>query len=135
MYSILSGWSLVWMIQAASMKLSSMNPHLCQVSDFTLTTHICCAQLSAEHQLSFISSTSPAKHYDVDTTEPISSGLQTLDELLSWRRSDANPFNVAVVPLAPREPSLANSPRRTLVSHDMMGGYLDDRYGGIWRTK
>ncbi|XP_053195088.1 cytosolic endo-beta-N-acetylglucosaminidase [Scomber japonicus] len=70
----------------------------------------------------------PVKLYDVDTTEPISSGLQTLDELLSWRRSDANPFNVAVVPLAPREPSLASSPRRTLVSHDMMGGYLDDRF-------
>ncbi|XP_029364021.1 cytosolic endo-beta-N-acetylglucosaminidase [Echeneis naucrates] len=70
----------------------------------------------------------PAKHYDADTTEPISCGLQTLDELLSWKRSEANPFNVAVVPLAPREPPLATTLRRTLVSHDMMGGYLDDRF-------
>ncbi|XP_058508855.1 cytosolic endo-beta-N-acetylglucosaminidase isoform X1 [Solea solea] len=70
----------------------------------------------------------PASHYDGDTTEPISCGLQTLDELLSWKRSEANPFNVAVVPLAPREPPLADSARRTLVSQDMMGGYLDDRF-------
>ncbi|KAK2832759.1 hypothetical protein Q5P01_016648 [Channa striata] len=70
----------------------------------------------------------PAKHYDGDTTEPISSGLQMLDELLSWKLSEGNPFNVAVVPLASREPPLASCPRRTLVSHDMMGGYLDDRF-------
>ncbi|KAE8283553.1 Cytosolic endo-beta-N-acetylglucosaminidase [Larimichthys crocea] len=73
-------------------------------------------------------STLPAKHYDADTTEPISCGLETLDELLSWKRSEANPFNVAAVSLARREPPLASSPRRTLVSHDMMGGYLDDRF-------
>ncbi|TKS92353.1 Cytosolic endo-beta-N-acetylglucosaminidase [Collichthys lucidus] len=72
-------------------------------------------------------STLPAKHYDADTTEPISCGLETMDELLSWKRSEANPFNVAAVSLARREPPLASSPRRTLVSHDMMGGYLDDR--------
>ncbi|XP_072225317.1 cytosolic endo-beta-N-acetylglucosaminidase [Leuresthes tenuis] len=70
----------------------------------------------------------PAKHYDADTTEPISCGLRTIEELLSWRRSEANPFNVAVVPLAPRKPPLASCLRRTLVSHDMMGGYLDDRF-------
>ncbi|XP_040919042.1 cytosolic endo-beta-N-acetylglucosaminidase [Toxotes jaculatrix] len=70
----------------------------------------------------------PAKHYDADTTEPISCALQTLDELLSWKKSEASPFNVAAVPLASREPPLASCPRRTLVSHDMMGGYLDDRF-------
>lgn len=70
-----------------------------------------------------------ATHYDADTTEPVSCGLQTLGELLSWKRSEANLFNVAAVPLAPREPPLASCPRRTLVSHDMMGGYLDDRCG------
>uniref|UniRef100_A0A3Q4ARK7 Cytosolic endo-beta-N-acetylglucosaminidase n=1 Tax=Mola mola TaxID=94237 RepID=A0A3Q4ARK7_MOLML len=70
----------------------------------------------------------PATHYDADTTEPVSCGLQTLGELLSWKRSEANLFNVAAVPLAPREPPLASCPRRTLVSHDMMGGYLDDRF-------
>uniref|UniRef100_A0A3Q0S2Z3 Cytosolic endo-beta-N-acetylglucosaminidase n=1 Tax=Amphilophus citrinellus TaxID=61819 RepID=A0A3Q0S2Z3_AMPCI len=70
----------------------------------------------------------PDKHYDVDTTEPISCGLHTMDELLSWKRSEANPFGVAVVPLARREPPLDRCLRRTLVSHDMMGGYLDDRF-------
>uniref|UniRef100_A0A3P9HP78 Cytosolic endo-beta-N-acetylglucosaminidase n=1 Tax=Oryzias latipes TaxID=8090 RepID=A0A3P9HP78_ORYLA len=70
----------------------------------------------------------PARHYDPDTTEPTSCGLHTMEELLSWRRSEANPFNVASVPLAPREPSLGSCQRRTLVSHDMMGGYLDDRF-------
>uniref|UniRef100_A0A8B9HF13 Cytosolic endo-beta-N-acetylglucosaminidase n=1 Tax=Astyanax mexicanus TaxID=7994 RepID=A0A8B9HF13_ASTMX len=69
-----------------------------------------------------------AQHYDPDTTEPISSGLKSLDELLSWKRSEANPFNIATVPLASRHPPLANSPMRTLVSHDMMGGYLEDRF-------
>ncbi|XP_061568074.1 cytosolic endo-beta-N-acetylglucosaminidase isoform X2 [Cololabis saira] len=69
-----------------------------------------------------------AKHYDADTTEPISCGLRTMGELLSWKRSEANLFNVATVPLALREPPLARCPRRTLVSHDMMGGYLDDRF-------
>lgn len=68
------------------------------------------------------------KHYDPDTTEPVICGLRTLEELLSWKRSEANHFNVATVPLAPREPSLAGCKCRTLVSHDMMGGYLDDRY-------
>ncbi|XP_054616456.1 cytosolic endo-beta-N-acetylglucosaminidase [Dunckerocampus dactyliophorus] len=70
----------------------------------------------------------PVKHYDADTTEPVSCGLQTLDELLSWNQSEANPFNGAVVPLAEREPALRSCSRRTLVSHDMMGGYLDDRF-------
>ncbi|XP_075998984.1 cytosolic endo-beta-N-acetylglucosaminidase [Genypterus blacodes] len=78
--------------------------------------------------IKYAPSTLPAKHYDADTTEPISCGLQTLEELLSWNKSEANLFNVATVPLAVREPSLSASPRRTLVSHDMMGGYLDDRF-------
>ncbi|KAI3360301.1 hypothetical protein L3Q82_014624, partial [Scortum barcoo] len=84
---------------------------------------------SSHHEvIQYFPSQLPAKHYDVDTTEPLACGLPTLDELLSWKRSEANPFNVAVVPLAPREPALASCPRRTLVSHDMMGGYLDDRF-------
>lgn len=69
----------------------------------------------------------PVKHYDPDTTEPVICGLQTLEELLSWKRSEANLFNEATVPLAPREPPLGSCKCRTLVSHDMMGGYLDDR--------
>ncbi|XP_059203698.1 cytosolic endo-beta-N-acetylglucosaminidase [Centropristis striata] len=83
---------------------------------------------SVHEDIKYTPSPLPATHYDADTTEPISCGLQTLEELLSWKRSEANPFNVAVVPLAPRDPPLASSQRRTLVSHDMMGGYLDDRF-------
>eukprot|EP00063_Salmo_salar_P075062 XP_014049897.1 PREDICTED: cytosolic endo-beta-N-acetylglucosaminidase-like [Salmo salar] len=86
-------------------------------------------ELRSVHEvIRYGASSLPAKHYDPDTTEPISSGLQSLEELLSWKRSEANPFNVATVPLANREPSLASTPHRTLVSHDMMGGYLDDRF-------
>ncbi|XP_046893879.1 cytosolic endo-beta-N-acetylglucosaminidase [Hypomesus transpacificus] len=84
--------------------------------------------ITVHEVIKYGASSLPAKHYDPDTTEPISSGLQTLDQLLSWRLSEANPFNVATVPLAKREPPLASCPRRTLVSHDMMGGYLDDRF-------
>ncbi|XP_036408867.1 cytosolic endo-beta-N-acetylglucosaminidase isoform X1 [Megalops cyprinoides] len=68
------------------------------------------------------------KHYDPDTTEPISYSLKSLDELLSWKRSEANPFNVATVPLANRQPPLASCQMKTLVCHDMMGGYLEDRF-------
>ncbi|XP_051905611.1 cytosolic endo-beta-N-acetylglucosaminidase [Hippocampus zosterae] len=78
--------------------------------------------------IKYLPSPLPVKHYDADTTEPISCSLQTLDELLSWKQNEANPFNVAVVPLAAREPALPSCLRRTLVSHDMMGGYLDDRF-------
>uniref|UniRef100_A0A3B3ZNA8 Cytosolic endo-beta-N-acetylglucosaminidase n=1 Tax=Periophthalmus magnuspinnatus TaxID=409849 RepID=A0A3B3ZNA8_9GOBI len=70
----------------------------------------------------------PARYYDPDTTEPIIGGLQTMEELLSWKRSEAHPFNVSTVALSPRDPPLSHSPLRTLVSHDMMGGYLDDRF-------
>ncbi|XP_016134665.1 cytosolic endo-beta-N-acetylglucosaminidase-like [Sinocyclocheilus grahami] len=73
-------------------------------------------------------STLPAVHYDPDTTEPISCSLKSLDELLSWKRKEASLFNVATVPLASRYPPLHSCPRRTLVSHDMMGGYLEDRF-------
>ncbi|KAG9343709.1 hypothetical protein JZ751_013087 [Albula glossodonta] len=70
----------------------------------------------------------PASHYDPDTTEPVSYSLKSLDELLSWKRSEANPFNVAAVPLANRQPPLTRCQLKTLVSHDMMGGYLEDRF-------
>uniref|UniRef100_A0A4W6F095 Cytosolic endo-beta-N-acetylglucosaminidase n=1 Tax=Lates calcarifer TaxID=8187 RepID=A0A4W6F095_LATCA len=102
------------------------------MSSFTFTRLESCLEQpmdSSIHEvINYTPSLLPAKNYDADTTEPVSCGLQTLDELLSWKRSEANPFNVAVVPLAPREPPLASCPRRTLVSHDMMGGYLDDRF-------
>ncbi|XP_061606478.1 cytosolic endo-beta-N-acetylglucosaminidase isoform X5 [Phyllopteryx taeniolatus] len=78
--------------------------------------------------INYLPSPLPVKHYDADTTEPISCSLQTLDELFSWKQTEAYPFNVAVVPLAAREPALSSCLQRTLVSHDMMGGYLDDRF-------
>lgn len=70
----------------------------------------------------------PVRYYDPDTTEPIMCGLHSLDELLSWKRSEAHPFNVSTVPLSPRDPPLSRTAHRTLISHDMMGGYLDDRF-------
>lgn len=108
------------------MKSSSTRPQHYQVSLPVSLNHR--LQIKPSHSALYFLSLS-AKHYDADTTEPISCGLETLEELLSWKRSEANPFNVAAVSLARREPPLASSPRRTLVSHDMMGGYLDDRYG------
>ncbi|XP_077590987.1 cytosolic endo-beta-N-acetylglucosaminidase isoform X2 [Stigmatopora nigra] len=78
--------------------------------------------------INYLPSPLPVKHYDPDTTEPISFSLQTLDELLAWKQTEVNHFNVAVVPLAPRQPALSSVLHRTLVSHDMMGGYLDDRF-------
>ncbi|CAM4357491.1 unnamed protein product [Leuciscus chuanchicus] len=83
---------------------------------------------SVHEVVNYEPSTLPAIHYDPDTTEPISCSLKSLDELLSWTRKEASPFNVATVPLASRFPSLDSCPRRTLVSHDMMGGYLEDRF-------
>ncbi|XP_056871680.1 cytosolic endo-beta-N-acetylglucosaminidase isoform X4 [Takifugu flavidus] len=79
---------------------------------------------SIHEVIKYIPSPLPGKYYDPDTTEPVIFGLQTLEELLSW--NEANPFNVAAVPLMPREPPLDGCKHRTLVSHDMMGGYLDD---------
>ncbi|XP_051744430.1 cytosolic endo-beta-N-acetylglucosaminidase [Ctenopharyngodon idella] len=83
---------------------------------------------SIHEVVNFEPSTLPAVHYDPGTTKPISCSLKSLDELLSWKRTEASPFNVATVPLASRLPQLDRCPRRTLVSHDMMGGYLHDRF-------
>ncbi|XP_050961845.1 LOW QUALITY PROTEIN: cytosolic endo-beta-N-acetylglucosaminidase [Labeo rohita] len=83
---------------------------------------------SVHEVISYEASKLSANHYDPDTTEPISCSLKSLEDLLSWKRMEASPFNVATVPLASRYPPLHSSPGRTLVSHDMMGGYLDDRF-------
>ncbi|CAL8264422.1 cytosolic endo-beta-N-acetylglucosaminidase isoform X1 [Gadus morhua] len=82
----------------------------------------------AHEFVTFRPSSLPEQHYAPSTSEPLSSGLRTLSELLSWGRSSASPLDVATVPLAARDPPLATSGHRTLVSHDMMGGYLDDRF-------
>ncbi|XP_076852493.1 cytosolic endo-beta-N-acetylglucosaminidase [Brachyhypopomus gauderio] len=88
-----------------------------------------CVELnSVKEVMPYEGSPLPAQHYDLNTTEPISSGLKSLDELLSWKRSEASPFNVATVPMGRRQTPLASCSRRTLVCHDMMGGYLEDRF-------
>ncbi|TSK87482.1 Cytosolic endo-beta-N-acetylglucosaminidase [Bagarius yarrelli] len=85
-------------------------------------------QKSVQEVITFKTSHLPAQHYDQDTTEPVSYALKSLDQLLSWKRSSANPFNETTVPLRKRWPPLKECQMRTLVSHDMMGGYLEDRF-------
>lgn len=85
-------------------------------------------QRSVHEVITFKPSHLSAQHYDQDTTEPISYALKSLDELLSWKCSNANPFNMATIPLVKRWPSLKDSQMRTLICHDMMGGYLEDRF-------
>lgn len=69
----------------------------------------------------------PARYYDKDTTRPVSFYLSSLEELLAWTPLMEDGFNVAMEPLERRQPPLSSPRPRTLLCHDMMGGYLEDR--------
>ncbi|XP_033631181.1 cytosolic endo-beta-N-acetylglucosaminidase-like [Asterias rubens] len=72
--------------------------------------------------------------YEPITSEPICRPLRTLDEVLSWEPEE-KAFNVPIAQLASRAEPTKPRPR-TLICHDMMGGYIDDRFvQGVPKTE
>ncbi|XP_072795842.1 cytosolic endo-beta-N-acetylglucosaminidase isoform X7 [Vicugna pacos] len=78
--------------------------------------------------VSFTPDPLPDRYYDKDTTKPISFYLSSLEELLAWTPDVEEGFNVALGPPECRQPPLSSGRPRTLICHDMMGGYLDDKF-------
>ncbi|XP_059003609.1 cytosolic endo-beta-N-acetylglucosaminidase isoform X2 [Mustela lutreola] len=78
--------------------------------------------------VSFTPEPLPARYYDKDTTKPVSFYFSSLEELLAWTPDVEDSFNVALEPSECRQPPLSSQRPRTLLCHDMMGGYLDDKF-------
>nr|XP_055175968.1 cytosolic endo-beta-N-acetylglucosaminidase isoform X3 [Nyctereutes procyonoides] len=78
--------------------------------------------------VSFTPDPLPGRYYDKDTTKPVSFYFSSLEELLAWTPGVEDSFNVALEPSECRQPPLSSERPRTLLCHDMMGGYLDDKF-------
>ncbi|XP_077979787.1 cytosolic endo-beta-N-acetylglucosaminidase-like [Glandiceps talaboti] len=65
-------------------------------------------------------------NYEGETSEPISQPLKTIDAVLSWQPGE-DEYNVATQAIVKKTVNSKPKPR-TLICHDMAGGYLKDRF-------